>query len=373
MTAHVGLPHLHRYATALTFLALTTTACSAGSDTFDTDTAAATTTTAPAASASVTASGEPSPTASETARGPVLPGLIAFRRYSIGSESDGTLFSIATDGSHERLLVKPPAGTSLEDPDWAPGGGLLYSRIGMADTETHQLVLAGPGGRHPRLLNPTSPGTLPDGDAADRGVFSPDGRSIAYVRGSGKVTNDQLQHVDIWISDADGSHRRNLTKGASYSADRNGVAWSPEGSRLVFSLAMSASGSPANGLALFVINADGSGLRRLTPWKLGAGGPPDWSSHDLIAFRAVDDEESGIGNFFTIRPDGTHLTQVTHFADTVVSHKVSFSPDGRWIAFARSDSAGANDIYIASIDGKHVYPVIQTHETESSPDWGPVP
>ena len=303
----------------------------------------------------------------------MLPGLIAFRRYSIGSETDGTLFSVSTDGSHERLLVKPPAGTSLEDPDWAPGGGLLYSRIVIADTESHQLVLAGPDGSQPRLLNPTIPGTLPDGDLADSGVFSPDGRFVAYVRGSGKVTNDQLQHVDIWISDADGSHRRNLTKGASYSADRNGVAWSPDGTRLVFSLIMSASGTPANGLALFVINVDGSGLRRLTPWKLGAGGPPDWSSHDLIAFRAVDDEESGIGNIFTIRPDGTHLTQVTHFADAVVSHKVSFSPDGRWIAFARSDTGGTNDIYIASIDGKHVYPVTQTPETESSPDWGPVP
>ena len=43
MTAHVGLPHLHRYATALTFLALTTAACSAGSDTSDTDTATAAT------------------------------------------------------------------------------------------------------------------------------------------------------------------------------------------------------------------------------------------------------------------------------------------------------------------------------------------
>ena len=373
MTAPVGLPHLHRYATALTLLALTTAACSAGSDTSDTDTAAATNTTVPAASASVTDPGAPSPSTSETARGPVLPGLIAFRRYSIGSETDGTLFSVSTDGSHERLLVKPPAGTSLEDPDWAPGGGLLYSRIGIADTESHQLVLAGPGGSQPRLLNPTIRGMLPDGDLADRGVFSPDGRFVAYVRGSGKVTNDQLQHVDIWISDADGSHRRNLTKGASYSADRNGVAWSPDGSRLVFSLLMSASGTPANGLALFVINVDGSGLRRLTPWKLGAGGPPDWSSHDLIAFRAVDDEESGIGNFFTIRPDGTHLTQVTHFADAVVSHKVSFSPDGRWIAFARSDTGGTNDVYIASIDGKHVYPVTQTPETESSPDWGPVP
>src|SRR4029079_8408518 len=95
-------------ATALTFLALTTAAWSAGSDSYDTERGTATT--PPASCASVTGSGERAPSASETARGPVLPGLIAFRRYSTGSETDGTLFSVSHDGSHERLLGKPHGG-----------------------------------------------------------------------------------------------------------------------------------------------------------------------------------------------------------------------------------------------------------------------
>ena len=84
----------------------------------------------------------------------------------------------------------------------------------------------------------------------------------------------------------------------------------------------------------------------------------------LIAFRAVENEKLGIGNYFTIHPDGTHLTQVTHFTDTVISHKVSFSPDGQWVAIGRSGTAGGSDIYIASIDGKQVYPVTQKPDRE---------
>ena len=171
--------------------------------------------------------------------------------------------------------------------------------------------------------------------------------------------------------DPDGRHARNVTHGAPYAGDNTAPAWSPDGTRLVFARLVAWNATPPYGRALFIINADGTNLRRLTPWNLGAGGPPDWSTNDLIAFRAVQNDESGIGNFFTINPDGTGLSQVTHFADTVISHKVSFSPDGQWIAFARTGTAGGSDLYIASIDGQRIYPVTQTPEVESSPDWGP--
>ena len=300
----------------------------------------------------------------------LLPGRILFRRYSVGSESDGTLFVSATDGSHEQRAATPGAGESLENPVWAPGGGLLYTQVGPGDSQ--RMVLS-TGGRTTRLTAglPTR-GSGPFVPGLDsQGVFSPDGQLIAYQHGSGTVANDQLQFDDIWLMDAMGGHRRSLTHGAAYSGDRDGLAWSPDGTRLVFSLSVSATGTPANGHALFIIDADGTNLRRLTPWNLGAGGPPDWSSRDLVAFRAVQDDESGIGNFFTIHPDGSRLQQVTHFTDTVVSHKVSFSPDGQWIAFSRSVPSGGADVYIASVDGKQLHPVTQTPETESSPDWGP--
>lgn len=53
------------------------------------------------------------------------------------------------------------------------------------------------------------------------------------------------------------------------------------------------------------------------------------------AGRGVGDREP-----FTIHPDGTGLHQVTHFVDTVISHKVGFSPDGKWIVFGKGEPRG---------------------------------
>jgi Tol biopolymer transport system component len=51
---------------------------------------------------------------------------------------------------------------------------------------------------------------------------------------------------------------------------------SPDGRRIVF-VRMNGTARPRHGQAIFVVNADGSGLRRVAPWTLRAGDEPDWS------------------------------------------------------------------------------------------------
>jgi Tol biopolymer transport system component len=117
-----------------------------------------------------------------------------------------------------------------------------------------------------------------------------------------------------------------VTKSAAYAGDAGGVAWSPDGKRLVYARSNASASKPAGGRALFIIDLDGSHERQLTPWSAGADGTPDWSSTNLIVFRAVADEESANGNFFTVHPDGTALTQITHFTDTVNQPQGRFLP-----------------------------------------------
>jgi len=171
--------------------------------------------------------------------------------------------------------------------------------------------------------------------------------------------------------DADGKHQHAITKLAPYSGDEGGQQWSPDGTRLVFAITNSSVSTPDGGRALFVINADGSGICQLTPWSLGAHGIPDWSlKSNLIVFRAVADEEAGTGNFFTIHPDGTRLTQITHFENTVISHKVGFSPDDGWIVFGKA-ADGHVHVFIARVDGTDETPLTTGPWEDSSPAWGP--
>jgi len=321
--------------------------------------------------------------ATTTLRPPAPAGRIAFRRYLDASGTSGALFTSAVDGSAERQVTDPPAAAVDDYPDWSPDGTrLLFTRyvdLGT-DHESHRLfTVASDGGG----LTPLSPDAATHGDvveADDNGVFSPDGTRIAFIYAHGQVAqggthgipvgSDQLEFSSVVVMDVDGGNRNEVTHDAAYSGDLGGVAWSPDGKQLVYSRWNSPAANPPNGRALFIIDVDGRNQRQLTPWDIGASGTPDWSADtDRIVFRKVADEEAGVGNFFTIRPDGTTLTQITDFTDTVISHKVGFSSDGLWVVFAKTATNGLNDVFIAKSDGSDVQPVTKTAQADSSPDW----
>ena len=88
---------------------------------------------------------------------------------------------------------------------------------------------------------------------------------------------------------------------------------------------------------------------------------------------AFDDEESGVGNFFTIKPDGTGLAQASHLTETVMSHKVGFSPDGEWIVYGAANSRGVTHIELSKVDGSEARTLVGGNLDSSAPDWSAVP
>jgi Tol biopolymer transport system component len=155
-----------------------------------------------------------------------------------------------------------------------------------------------------------------------------------------------------------------VTAGKPFSGEAGRSAWSPDGKRLVFEFANSATGDPPHAHALFVVNADGSGLQQITPWGLNAGGRVDWSPDGkLILFRAP--AKTDRGNVYTIAPDGSGLRQLTHYpAPTPVVSTGSFSPDGKWVTFAKS----AN-VWVMRLDGTGARQITR-NVSAWSPDWG---
>ena len=367
-------------AAAIGMVALTLAACGGGSSSSATNVASPVVTeTSPTSSSPVPVSSSP-----ETSGPPPPMGRIAFRRYLTASQTSGALFTSATDGSDEHQITDPPAAALDDFPDWSPDGThLLFTRYaGLGtDHESHRLFTVLSDGTG---LTPLSPDVAAHGDVIDgfddTGVFSPDGTRIAFSYAHGQIAGggthgipvgkDQLEFSGIVVMDPDGGNRQEVTNDVAYSGDSGGVAWSADGTQLVYARFNSAAADPPYGRALFIVGVDGSNQRQLTPWDVGADGTPDWSPvTDLIVFRGVADEESGVGNFFTVHPDGTALTQITDFTDTVISHKVGFSPDGLWIVFSKSAMNGYG-VFIAKIDGSGVLPVTNGAHGDSSPDWG---
>jgi Tol biopolymer transport system component len=233
-----------------------------------------------------------------------------------------------------------------------------------------------------QMLSSACGAKLRPGCAEDHGAkYSPDGRSIAFVRfpvtgrASLAIGDTRLRSVRLLYPFG----RQPGIPGPG------GVAWSPDGKQIAFSADNGKRYKPVNGLAIFVINVDGTGLRRLTPWSLRAGGDSDsldWSpdgAHILFRTVVVKHEEPGpsTGNLYTVRPNGSDLHRLTDFPAGTPVQLGSYSPDGTSVVFTTGAGATTTsgstwpDVFVIKADGTGLTPVTRTRNWEGTPDWGP--
>jgi Tol biopolymer transport system component len=283
-------------------------------------------------------------------------GRIVFK-MALGSPS-----RLAVVGADGKALQKLPRTKQVsdDDPDWSPDGRTIaFSRCPVQDGPCNVFAMPAGGAAAKRLG--------PAGDDRAQPAWSPNGKQVAYSRFWGGVHNDQIKYSEIYVMNANGGGARQVTRittSKPFSAEVQRPAWSPDGKQLTFEVTNSAGSEPAKGLALFVVNADGSDLRQVTPWQLKGGGRSDWSPDgSVILFKSP--AQRGPGNLYTIAPDGTGLKQITHYAAPTVVWAGSFSPDGKWITYAKSA-----DVHVARADGTGSRQV--SHGVSAwAPDWGP--
>jgi Tol biopolymer transport system component len=282
--------------------------------------------------------------------------VVAVVAQATSKGTNGEIAVVGADGTGFRQLPRTKQMAD-DDPDWSPNGSTIaFTRCPLRNGPCHAMAMR-PDGTGLRRLGPAS-------DDRAFPSWSPDGRRIAYVRTWGGFKNNETKYSALYVMTPSGSGARlvvNPLNAEPYAGDVGHSSWSPDGKHLVLEVTHSPLGDPANGHALFVVDADGSNLTQLTPWSLNAGGKPDWSPDGAwILFRAPTKTERG--NLYTIAPDGTGLTQVTHFPNLVVTAG-SFSPDGNSIVFAKSA-----DVWVMGLDGSGSRRL--THGVSAwTPDW----
>jgi TolB protein len=318
---------------------------------------------APAATAAISAA----------SHGTASIGKIVFRRWLNDSHTRGEIFTIKSDGSGLFQVTHTPGEASTE-PDPSPDGHWIdYMVIRNGDLSTGRLFKVRPNGSDRTSLSNSCTGAcVGDGfpDWSHTGL-------IAFQRNLSANPAKPVGFSAIFVMTPDGTGVRQLTlrsenpaSGTNRFYDES-PGWSPSGQQLAFDRGRNSD----NLHAIFTVQSNGAGLRRITPWKLDASQPQYSPNGQWIAFRSCEGCDTS-GNIWLVHPDGSGLHALTHTpAGTGKWASCAFSPNGRWVVSAAGQVVGGQlqnaDVFIIPATGGA--PTDVTNDPahwDSAPDWG---
>lgn len=242
-------------------------------------------------------------------------------------------------GSNPRRITQDPEPENY--PSWSPDGDfLIYQR----DLDGAAIYIMRADGTEQRRLSPT-PGL--DVTAS----FSPDGSQIVYARLYQPPEPGHPPQVDLRVMNVDGSGDHAILQNVRFAVEPR---WSID-DRIVF---MSLMQGP--GLDIYVVNADGSGLERITTNGTSGfnNGDPVWNADGSRISFGSDREGGGRVNVFLMTPDGSEVQRITNFDPPDEAGDTNWSSDNRKIAFewdvggnGQSDPDAYAEVWTMNPDG----------------------
>jgi len=168
----------------------------------------------------------------------------------------------------------------------------------------------------------------------------------------------------IYVMNADGT---NITRLTHHLESASSPSWSPDVTKIAF---MS---RPDGKLDIHVMDADGTNIIRLThnPWL---DLHPSWSPDGKkIVFRSIHNFDNP--DIYVMDADGTNVIRLTKHPS--VDDQPCWSPDGKKIAFTSFRDGnielrdGNDEIYVMDADGTNPIRLTNSPGPDSSPCWSP--
>ena len=183
---------------------------------------------------------------------------------------------------------------------------------------------------------------------------------------------DYDSHYDIYQANSDGSDLVNLTNAAGYDAEGS---YSSDGSKILFASNREAYGrllsqaeqklfedDSSYFMDLYIMNADGSNVQKLTN-SPGYDGGPFFSQDDTqIVWRRFNPDGNS-AEIWVMDVDGKNQRQLT--ADAMVAWGPYFHPSGKYIIYS-SNILGHANFELFMVDTKGLNPPIRVTNTDGT-------
>ena len=215
--------------------------------------------------------------------------------------------------------------------------------------------------------------------AATRAQPTPTPPAAPWPIGIGQIVFEDYSIAksrhQVWIADTSG-----VMQLVRSGFDDARPSFSPDGTTVLFTR------YGANPDQAYFVNLDGSNLRPLSCPALcdpeGDAWSPDGRSLAIdrafgpVFKNAFGTEEATNVSIWIVDADGTDLREVTKNPtnSNVEDHRPVWSPDGKHLAFARTNYAVSPQItaiFTVAIDGSHLHQVTPWERDANEPDWSP--
>ena len=250
--------------------------------------------------------------------------LVAFTSDRSGSED---VYVIASDGTNERrVTTTPDAEGNLA---WTPDGKRILF-VTFKDDRSRLFAIEPTGTNVEELA--VVPGRAP--------TLSPDGKRLLYMAGTWTATV-------LTVADRDGSNPHAITDGSSVAWNAH---WSPDGKRIAFT----SRDEPKSELAIFVMNADGTARKQLThvPAEEGGAQLPAWSPDGRsLAIQVNTRTLKNQAHVWIVDADTGAGRKLAAHDEAWLDEAPTWFPSGKGLAF-QSNRTGRMEIWVMDADGK---------------------
>jgi Tol biopolymer transport system component len=247
-------------------------------------------------------------------------GLLAYGRIAfslaIGVGDRCNLMTIRADGTEQQTLANAPAGSGCyENPVWTPKGDRIVFDD-ATNTSDHLFSISATGGSMRELTS----GSAFDSDPA----ISPDGTRIAFDRGGGP----NPPAPGIFVMNVNGGRVTRVTTPPPLAALGDVCpSFSPDGTKLAFVRVW------PDGAAIYIVGADGKGLHQVTPTAALSPARPHWSRDgSKLLFGTPNSGQTG-RDVYVVNADGSDLIRLTRTYGNDYAENPAWSPDGTMIVF----------------------------------------